>query len=74
MKNILIVFLLVSSMLVLVVQPTTAKEKEKDFISLAYVSLSLLNMHKMQASEVKDLLDRYNWRGISDVALIGSPL
>ena len=38
MKNILIVFLLVSSMLVLVVQPTTAKEKEKDFISLAYVS------------------------------------
>lgn len=71
MKNILIVFLLVSSMLVLVVQPTTAKEKEKDFISLAYVSLSLLNMHKMQASEVKDLLDRYNWRGISDVALIG---
>lgn len=71
MKNILIVFLLVSSMLDLVVQPTTAKEKEKDFISLAYVSLSLLNMHKMQASEVKDLLDRYNWRGISDVALIG---
>lgn len=57
MKNILIVFLLVSSMLDLVVQPTTAKEKEKDFISLAYVSLSLLNMHKMQASEVIELLD-----------------
>lgn len=71
MKNILIAFLLVSSMLVLVVQPATAKEREKDFISLAYVSLPFLNMHKMQASEVRELLDRYNWRGISDVALIG---
>lgn len=49
-------------------QPITAKEK--DFISLAYVSLSMLNMHKLEASEVKPLLDKYNWNGISDVALI----
>lgn len=68
MKNILIILLLVVNLSMVISQPITAKEK--DFISLAYVSLSMLNMHKLEASEVKPLLDRYNWNGISDVALI----
>lgn len=45
--------------------------KEKDFISLAYVSLPFLNMHKLDVSEIDDELNKYNWNGISDVALIG---
>lgn len=68
MKNILIILLLVVNLSMVISQPITAKEK--DFISLAYVSLSMLNMHKLEASEVKPLLDKYNWNGISDVALI----
>lgn len=47
-----------------------AKEKDKDFISLAYVALPFLNLHQVEASQVAGILDKYNWRGISDVALI----
>lgn len=53
------------------VQPVTAKTKEKDFISLAYVALNFLQLEDKEASEVKDILNQYNWCGISDVALIG---
>lgn len=53
------------------VQPVTQRQKEKDFISLAYVALNFLQLEDKEASEVKDILNQYNWCGISDVALIG---
>lgn len=70
-KNIVISLLLMIGMLPASVQPVNAKTKEKDFISLAYVALNFLQLENREASEVKDVLNQYNWRGISDVALIG---
>jgi hypothetical protein len=50
-------------------KPTQTKDKE--FISLAYVSLSMMKMHTMEPQEVAPALDKYRWDGISDIALIG---
>lgn len=69
MKNRVTLFLLVTSLLCTVIQPLSAKEK--DFISLAYVSLPFLKMHELKQDEVYEVLNQYNWNGISDVALIG---
>ena len=70
-KRSVISSLLIVGMLFLLMQPAIAKTKKKDFISLAYVALNFLQLENKEASEVKDILDQYNWRGISDVALIG---
>ena len=70
-KNIVISLFLMIGILLASVQPVTAKTKEKDFISLAYVALNFLQLEDKEASEVKDILNQYNWCGISDVALIG---
>lgn len=73
MKHILTIILLLTNMAYWGVAPVSAKQKakEKDFISLAYVWLPALNMHNLKPAEVNDMLDRYNWNGISDVSLIG---
>ena len=49
----------------------TAQAKQDRFVSLAYVWLHHLKMDKLTAEQVAPTLDRYNWNGISDVALIG---
>lgn len=48
-----------------------AKDSNQDFVSLAYVWLHHLKMDKLSPAEVEPMLNRYNWNGISDVALIG---
>ena len=64
------VFLIVGSNACKTVK-TNRQVKEKEFISLAYVSLAMLRLHKAKPEEVKQILDTYNWNGISDIALIG---
>ena len=73
MKHILTIILLLANMAYWGVAPVSAKQKakDKDFISLAYVWLPALNMHNLKPADVNDMLDRYNWNGISDVSLIG---
>ncbi|MGM9701000.1 MAG: right-handed parallel beta-helix repeat-containing protein [Prevotella sp.] len=48
-----------------------AKDNNQEFVSLAYVWLHHLKMDKLTPAEVEPMLNRYNWNGISDVALIG---
>ncbi|MEC3907219.1 glycoside hydrolase family 18 protein [Tamlana sp. 2201CG12-4] len=50
---------------------TVQNDTEKEFISLAYVSLSMLKLHKANPEEIKAILDNYRWDGISDIVLIG---
>lgn len=71
MKNIIVTLFLLFGVLLSNVQQAAAKTKKSEFISLAYVALNFMQLQDKEASEVKDVLNQYNWRGISDVALIG---
>ena len=57
--------------IVMTVMGCSKKQNEKDFISLAYVSLPMLKLQNAQPEQVKEILDSYRWEGISDVALLG---
>lgn len=68
--NKIFTWLLILVALLSVSQSAVAKRgKNKNFISLAYLSLSYTRMNKMTANEVKPFLDQYRWNGITDVAL-----
>lgn len=69
MKKITIIL---SAMLLVATSFSCNTEKyQKDFISLAYVSLPMLKLHEAQPEEIKSILDSYRWEGISDVAFLG---
>ncbi|MFI3286548.1 MAG: glycoside hydrolase family 18 protein [Rikenellaceae bacterium] len=46
------------------------QQKEKEFISLAYVALYQMHFNTIEPEDVAPYLDQYNWNGITDVALI----
>lgn len=72
-KNKIVTVLYLMCIFLTTIQPVNAKNRNKDknFISLAYVALNFLQLEEKQPAEVKGVFDQYNWRGISDVALIG---
>lgn len=59
------------SIVILLINSCSHKQNEKKFISLAYVALYQLNFNQINARDVAPFLDKYNWNGITDVAIIG---
>ena len=45
--------------------------RNENFISLAYVSTSIMGLQKINPSEVVVQLDKYRWDGINDIVIIG---
>ncbi|MFR9513129.1 MAG: glycoside hydrolase family 18 protein [Rikenellaceae bacterium] len=64
------IYILIVTIVLSLTANSCQQQREKEFISLAYVALYQMHFNTIEPEDVAPYLDQYNWNGITDIALI----